>query len=106
MRAVKSVLVMAGAGKRSNPELPENITLIRAMCDSNIPKFLKDDVILFNAIVQDLFPGVEVPKQDTGQLYGMITCCFEEKKLSVNDVVMQKAIQLYEVLGIRFGVMQ
>ena len=63
MRAVKSVLVMAGAGKRANPDMPENVALIRAMCDSNLPKFLKDDVVLFNAIVQDLFPGVEVPKQ-------------------------------------------
>jgi dynein heavy chain len=31
MRAVKSVLVMAGAGKRANPDMPENIALIRAM---------------------------------------------------------------------------
>jgi dynein heavy chain len=36
------------------------------MCDSNIPKFLKDDVILFNAIVNDLFPGVSIPKEDSG----------------------------------------
>ena len=28
---MKSVLVMAGAGKRANPNLPENITLILAM---------------------------------------------------------------------------
>lgn len=52
MRAIKSVLVMAGTGKRSNPDLPEAIVMIRAMCDSNIPKFLKEDVVLFNAIVQ------------------------------------------------------
>jgi len=105
MRAVKSVLVMAGAGKRANPDLPENITLIRAMCDSNIPKFLKDDVILFNAIVEDLFPGVEVPKQDTGDLYARIVHCLQSQSFVVNDDVMTKAIQLYEVLGIRFGVM-
>jgi len=105
MRAVKSVLVMAGAGKRANPHMPENITLIRAMCDSNLPKFLKDDVVLFNAIVQDLFPGVEVPKQDTGILYSEIVSCLEEKFLVVNDDILAKAIQLFEVLGIRFGMM-
>jgi dynein heavy chain len=105
MRAVKSVLVMAGAGKRANPDMPENVALIRAMCDSNLPKFLKDDVVLFNAIVQDLFPGVEVPKQDTGQLYAEIEACLSEKNLIVNDYIMTKEIQLYEVIGIRFGVM-
>jgi dynein heavy chain len=45
------------------------------MSDSNIPKFLDDDVVLFNAIVQDLFPGVEVPKQDTGDLVVAIAAC-------------------------------
>jgi dynein heavy chain len=47
MRAVKSVLVMAGALKRSNPDLNEDIVLIRALRDSNLPKFLSADAILF-----------------------------------------------------------
>jgi dynein heavy chain len=36
------------------------VVLIRAMRDSNVPKFLADDVPLFMAIVQDLFPGVKI----------------------------------------------
>lgn len=58
MRAVKSVLVIAGNLKRSNPNLPEDVLLIKAMRDANVPKFLADDLPLFNAIVQDLFPNV------------------------------------------------
>jgi len=42
MRALKSVLVMAGTLKRSNPDLSEDIVLIRAIRDSNIPKFLSE----------------------------------------------------------------
>ena len=60
MRAVKSVLVMAGNLKRENPNFSENVVLIKAMRDSNIPKFLADDLPLFNALIQDLFPGVEI----------------------------------------------
>lgn len=51
MRAVKSVLVMAGALKRSNPDINEDAVLIRAMRDANVPKFLKDDLPLFAAII-------------------------------------------------------
>lgn len=41
MRAVKSVLVMAGKLKRDEPLMYEDSLLIRAMKDANIPKFLK-----------------------------------------------------------------
>lgn len=63
MRALKSVLVMAGSLKRANPDLQEDIVLIRAMRDSNLPKFLVADVELFSNIIGDLFPGVQVPDQ-------------------------------------------
>lgn len=68
MRAVKSVLVMAGALKRAEPNLSEDVVLIRAMRDSNIPKFLKDDLPLFSALISDLFPGVVIPETDYGLL--------------------------------------
>jgi dynein heavy chain len=68
MRAVKSVLVMAGDLKRANPIMNEDAVLIRAMRDSNVPKFLKDDLPLFSAIVQDLFPTVEISENDYGEL--------------------------------------
>jgi len=47
MRAVKSVLVMAGSLKRANPDRNEDVVLICALRDSNLPKFLSDDAILF-----------------------------------------------------------
>ncbi|KAJ1569749.1 hypothetical protein HK405_000011 [Cladochytrium tenue] len=47
MRAVKSVLVMSGSLKRASPELAEELVLIRALRDSNLPKFLEEDVSLF-----------------------------------------------------------
>lgn len=59
---------MAGSLKRANPEMDESAVLIRAMRDSNIPKFLKDDIPLFNAIVQDLFPTVIIKDADYGEL--------------------------------------
>ena len=68
MRALKSVLVMAGSLKRGAPGENEEVVLIRAMRDSNLPKFLSEDAELFEAIVQDLFPGVFVAEAEYGDL--------------------------------------
>lgn len=68
MRAVKSVLVMAGGLKRAEQDVPEDIILIRAMQDSNVPKFLAHDIPLFNGIIEDLFPGVRIPKRNNEEL--------------------------------------
>ena len=81
MRAVKSVLVMAGGLKRSNPDDPEDAVLIRAMKDANVPKFLKDDLPLFSAIVQDLFPTVVIREADYAQFLRNISNRLKEKSL-------------------------
>eukprot|EP00304_Pavlova_gyrans_P012708 CAMPEP_0206041750 /NCGR_PEP_ID=MMETSP1466-20131121/6142_1 /ASSEMBLY_ACC=CAM_ASM_001126 /TAXON_ID=44452 /ORGANISM="Pavlova gyrans, Strain CCMP608" /LENGTH=4121 /DNA_ID=CAMNT_0053416453 /DNA_START=38 /DNA_END=12403 /DNA_ORIENTATION=- len=105
MRAVKSVLVMAGQLKRSNPELPENIVLIRALRDSNLPKFLHDDVPLFMSIIQDLFPGVEIPNVDYGRLQEAIEYEMAKAKLQAVPTYLAKIIQLFETMLVRHGVM-
>lgn len=45
-------MVMAGSLKRGYPDVDEDLTLIRALVDSNVPKFLADDLPLFAAIVK------------------------------------------------------
>lgn len=59
---------MAGALKRAEPNLPEDVVLIRAMRDSNVPKFLKDDLPLFSALISDLFPEATIKEVDYGDL--------------------------------------
>ena len=39
---------MAGQLKRENPTLREDVVLIRALRDSNLPKFLVDDARVFS----------------------------------------------------------
>jgi len=105
MRAVKSVLVMAGSLKRSDPNSNEDGVLIKAMRDSNIPKFLKDDIPLFNALIQDLFPDVIIPVDDYTILSQTIDKIYKELGLQKVEKLTTKVIQLFETFNVRFGVM-
>ena len=105
MRAVKSVLVMAGSLKRQNPDKHEDVVLIRALRDSNLPKFLKQDAVLFKAILQDLFPGVELPEHDYGRLLLEIQSVTAARGLQVVEPQFRKVIELYETMIVRHGVM-
>ncbi|KAL8568337.1 Dynein heavy chain 6, axonemal [Nucella lapillus] len=105
MRAVKSVLVMAGSLKRQNPDKSEDVVLIRALRDSNLPKFLQQDALLFQAILQDLFPGVEIPEHDYGRLQQEINHVQQTNKLQEVISQIKKVIQLYETMIVRHGVM-
>ncbi|XP_055873384.1 dynein axonemal heavy chain 6-like isoform X2 [Biomphalaria glabrata] len=105
MRAVKSVLVMAGSLKRQNPDKAEDVVLIRALRDSNLPKFLAQDAMLFQAILSDLFPGVEIPEHDYGRLKEEIINVQVAKGLQVVEKQIVKVIQFYETMIVRHGVM-
>ena len=52
------VLVMAGELKRAAQDLDEELVLMRALRDMNLPKFVYEDVPLFLGLIQDLFPGL------------------------------------------------
>ncbi|XP_001850815.2 dynein heavy chain 6, axonemal [Culex quinquefasciatus] len=105
MRAVKSVLVMAGALKRASPNQSEDITLICALRDSNLPKFLANDAILFKGILGDLFPGVELPEPERGNLQTAIETCLRQNNLQTVPELVLKTLQLYETMVVRWGVM-
>jgi dynein heavy chain len=105
MRAVKSVLVAAGQLKRKEPEAWEDLLLIRAMRDSNVPKFLEADLPLFRGIIADLFPGVDVPFVDYGELQAAIENQLDELNLQRVPAFIAKVIQVHETQLVRHGMM-
>ena len=67
--------------------------LIRAMKDANVPKFLQQDLPLFNAIVQDLFPESTIIEPDYSKFIKQLDESIVSKGLqSDHKVFKQKVI--------------
>jgi hypothetical protein len=45
--------------KSAEPDIEESSLFIKALRDMIMPRFTKDDLLLFESILMDLFPGVE-----------------------------------------------
>ena len=111
LRALKSVLVMAGELKRGDADLPEDVVLMRALRDMNLPKFVFEDVPLFNGLIADLFPGLDCPRVGYPEINAAVESSLAEKNYVIieNDAKMKiqvdKVIQLYETMLTRHTTM-
>ncbi|XP_036818628.1 dynein heavy chain 6, axonemal [Oncorhynchus mykiss] len=111
MRAIKSVLVLAGQKRRFaalscglTPE-DECCVLICALQNSNLPKLVPEDVPLFKSIMEDLFPGVVNPKTIHPQLEIAIAKATEILGFQQWPNQAEKVTQLYSQILARGGVM-
>ncbi|XP_063298016.1 dynein axonemal heavy chain 14 [Pelobates fuscus] len=115
MRAIKTVLVMAGQKKQKLESRhdkvkkldveEESLIIINALKEANLPKFLAEDVPLFENIMVDLFPGITAEKTDTKQLEKAISLAINELGLQPWESQLEKAIQFYNQIVARHGVM-
>ena len=108
LRALKSVLVMAGTLKRDSPDLPEEVVLMRALRDMNLPKFVFDDVPLFLGLINDLFPGLSCSRVRYPTLNDVVECDLAEngyQVLTKPGEQVDKIIQLYETMLTRHTTM-
>ena len=105
MRAVNTVIQAAGNNRQANADMQEDLLVLSALADSNRPKFLAEDMVLFNGILSDLFPGCEVPKPDYTDLIDAIKLECAAANLVPTEAFLFKCIQIYEVSVLRHGFM-
>ncbi|XP_037350847.1 dynein axonemal heavy chain 17 isoform X1 [Talpa occidentalis] len=104
LRAIKSVLVVAGSLKRGDPSRAEDQVLMRALRDFNIPKIVTDDLPVFMGLIGDLFPALDVPRKRDLNFEKVIKQSILELKLQAEDSFVLKVVQLEELLQVRHSV--
>eukprot|EP01062_Namystynia_karyoxenos_P076714 TRINITY_DN7573_c0_g3_i1.p1 TRINITY_DN7573_c0_g3~~TRINITY_DN7573_c0_g3_i1.p1 ORF type:complete len:4614 (+),score=1785.85 TRINITY_DN7573_c0_g3_i1:132-13973(+) len=107
MRAVKTVLTAAGRLRAAEMERgkSEKQIILRAIHDVNYPKFLPEDLKLFESITKDLFPGVDLPAPDYAAMHDGLRYIAEQKGLQPTPVFLSKVCQVYEMILVRHGLM-
>ncbi|XP_005399408.1 PREDICTED: dynein heavy chain 9, axonemal isoform X2 [Chinchilla lanigera] len=104
LRAIKSVLVVAGSLKRGDPDRPEDQVLMRSLRDFNIPKIVTDDMPVFMGLIGDLFPALEVPRRRDLNFEALVRKAVVDLKLQAEENFVLKVVQLEELLAVRHSV--
>ena len=104
LRAIKSVLVVAGKLKRSDPDRSEEEVLMRALRDFNIPKIVNEDITVFMGLIVDLFPGLDVPRNADATFEKQIIEAIHKSGLQPEESFVLKVVQLEELLEVRHSV--
>ncbi|CAK4776251.1 unnamed protein product [Aphanomyces euteiches] len=106
LRAVKSVLMVAGSLKRSDPTAQEETVLMRALRDFNIPKLPVRDVPTFLGLLRDLFPTTTVEAcPDHSPLKPICGKVCLEHGLQAEELFVKKVIDYDQLLKVRHSVM-
>jgi dynein heavy chain, axonemal len=104
LRAIKSVLVVAGGFKRAEPDLAENAILMRALRDFNLPKIAAEDLEIFGGLLGDLFPAINPPRNRDLTFESVIEEAADDTKMHGAPEFILKIVQLQELMEIRHSV--
>eukprot|EP00731_Ephydatia_muelleri_P035324 Em0114g8a len=78
--------------------LNEDMVLMRALRDMNLPKFVFEDVPLFLGLIGDLFPGLDCPRVRYPKFNDAVEGVLSEGKFIMLPHQVDKVVQLYETM--------
>ena len=101
LRAISSVLKVAGTLLRAESGQVEADVLFRALRDFNLPKILSTDLVIFMGLLNDLFPGTDPPRKRDPAFEATIAETAKEMGLYPDEDFVLRVVQLSELLAIR-----
>mmetsp|Transcript_24997 Transcript_24997/g.74250 ORF Transcript_24997/g.74250 Transcript_24997/m.74250 type:complete len:4444 (+) Transcript_24997:3-13334(+) len=108
LRNILAVLRTAGAFRRTlvdASEKGETVLLMRTLRDMNLSKFVAEDVPLFLALIDDLFPGIKAEKAKHPLVEPAVAKVINEMGLQMHMDWVNKIIQVYEMCLVRHSLM-
>jgi len=105
MRTVKSVLITAAMLKRRMKNSSEDDIIMLSIKDVNLPKFVAQDIDIFKAILQDLFPGNTLDEKENQRMEEVISRTMKAQKQNPHPLFRLKIYQLSEMIKTRHGLM-
>ena len=107
LRAVRSVLVVAGMLKRASPKDEEEQVLMRALRDFNTPKIPSWDLPIFLRLIKDLFPTYadKTPIVGNDSLKQQAISVCKKLQLQPDEDLLQRVLQLHACMEVRHSVM-
>ncbi len=105
MRALKQILTLAGQLIRKHPNEDEEKIMVKAIIQSNTPKFFHQDVVIFQQLIQDIFPSTKTDLSSDARLKFLLTQKMKENHFQANKNQIEKMVQLHETTLNRTGVM-
>ena len=76
---------------------------MRAICDMNLPKFVSEDIPLFNSLFNDLFPNIEMQESKNEKLINALEAEVKALGMIVKTEQIKKMVQLYDTKSTRHG---
>ncbi|KAL4829789.1 hypothetical protein H8958_009079 [Nasalis larvatus] len=110
LRALKTVLRGSGnllrqlkkSGTTQNAN--ESHIVVQALRLNTMSKFTFTDCTRFDALIKDVFPGIELKEVEYDELSAALKQVFEEANYEIIPNQIKKALELYEQLCQRMGV--
>jgi len=108
LRNILAVLRTAGSGRRALADISEKgetVLLMRTLRDMNLSKFVAEDVPLFLALIDDLFPGIKADKAKHPLVEPVVAKVIKEFGLQMHMDWVAKIVQVYEMCLVRHSLM-
>lgn len=107
LRALKTILTVAGRlvfeEKGNVSDAVESEILIKAVRINTISKLTFNDMLKFNVLVEDVFPGTSIKDIIYETVSSAIKTVFEEENFQILPNQLNKILQFYEATKQRIG---